>query len=227
MGTGAALASGLVAGLAVAMPLGAIGVLLVQEGALRGVRRALPGAAAVASVDALYCALAVLGGSAAAPVVASWRPWPALVGGGALLVVAGVGLRRGIAARAGGAMSDEVGPSGRATSDEAAASGAARAGGGWRRCLLFVGLTAINPATLVYFAALLSGLAELTGRPTAAGVFVVGVAVASFGWQALLVVGGGLLGGRAGLGARRATVVVGNAMVAALGVATIWRAVRP
>jgi arginine exporter protein ArgO len=227
MGTGAALASGLVAGLAVAMPLGAIGVLLVQEGALRGARRALPAAAAVASVDALYCALAVLMGAAAAPVIASWRPWPTLVGGAALLVVAGVGLRRSRTARAGGAMSDDAAAarvkgmprSGQAVPDEA--------GAGWRRYLLFFALTAINPATLVYFAALTAGLAELTGRAATAGVFVAGVGVASFGWQASLVVVGGLLGVRAGPGVRRATVVVGNAMVAALGVATIWRAARP
>ncbi len=204
MGTGAALVSGMLAGLAVAMPLGAIGVLLVQEGAGLGARRALPGAAAVASVDALYCALALVAGGAAAPLVRAWGRWPALVGGVALLVVAAAGVRRGLVAWP-GALIDEPGRE------------------GWRRYAVFAGLTAVNPATLVFFAALVAALpAVTTGRPAVS--FVVGVGAASFAWQALLVVGGGLLGGRAGPRARRATVVVGNTVVAALGVATLLRA---
>jgi len=204
MGTGAALASGILAGLAVAMPLGAIGVLLVQEGAGLGARRALPGAAAVASVDALYCALAVLAGGVAAPLVRAWGRWPALVGSLALLVVAAIGLRRGFVARP-GAVPDEPGRA------------------GWRRYAVFAGLTAVNPATLVYFAALVAALpAAATGG--AALSFVVGAGAASFAWQALLVVGGGLLGGRAGPRTRRATVVVGNGVVAALGVTMLLRA---
>lgn len=203
MGTGTALASGILAGLAVAMPLGAIGVLLVQEGAGLGARRALPGAAAVASVDTLYCALAVLAGGFAAPLVRAWGRWPAVVGGVALLVVAAAGLRRGLAARP-GAVADEPGRA------------------GWRRYAVFAGLTAVNPATVVYFAALVAALPAATGG--GAVWFVVGVGVASFAWQAVLVGGGGLLGGRAGPRTRQATVVVGNAVVAALGVATLLRA---
>lgn len=203
MGTGTALASGILAGLAVAMPLGAIGVLLVQEGAGLGARRALPGAAAVASVDTLYCALAVLAGGVAAPLVRAWGRWPAVVGGVVLLVVAAAGLRRGLAARPGAVPAEP-----------------ARAG--WRRYAVFAGLTAVNPATVLYFAALVAALPAATGG--GAVWFVVGVGVASFAWQAVLVVGGGLLGGRAGPRTRRATVVVGNAVVAALGVATLLRA---
>ncbi len=226
MGTAAALAGGIVAGLAVAMPLGAIGVLLVQEGALRGVRRALPSAAAVAAVDALYCALATLLGGAVGPRVAAWGAWPGLAGGAALLVVAGVGLRRGLAARPGPAASDEaVGGcvGGRA---RRAVPGGGRAAGGWRRVVLVAGLTAVNPATLACFAALVTGLAALTSRPATAVAFVGGVGLASFGWQALLVVVGGLLGGRTGPHTRRATTVAGNAVVAALGVLTLLRALR-
>jgi arginine exporter protein ArgO len=221
MGTGAALASGVVAGLGVAMPLGAVGVLLVQEGASRGARRALSGAAAVASVDALYCALALLVGGVATPRLTAWRPWPALVGGVALLVVAGVGLRRGLARRDGEAPDEATGLR-RGPAEARDATPAAL-----RRYALFFGLTAVNPATLVSFTALASGLALLTDRPTTAGAFVAGVGAASFGWQALLVVVGGLLGGRAGPRVRRATTVVGNAVVALLGVVMLWRAMHP
>lgn len=205
MGTGAALAAGIGAGLAVAMPLGAIGVLLLQEGALRGVRGGLPGAAAVASVDALYGTLAVLAGRVAAPGVTRAAPWPALVGGVALLVVAAVGLRRGLAVRPAGGLDEP-------------------AGGGWRRYGLFLGLTMVNPGTLVSFVAIMAGLVDLARRPTSAAVFVAGVGVASFAWQAGLVALGGLLHGRVGERGRRATVLLGNAVVAALGVTLLVRA---
>lgn len=215
----------------------------MQEGALRGVRRALPGAAAVASVDALCCVLALLVGGAAAPHISQWRPWPAVVGGVALLVVAGVGLHRDRARRSGKAAPDEVAPDG-AAPDGAAPDGASAGGtpcagatptgpvsspyagvaAGWRRYALFFGLTAVNPLTLVYFAALVPGLAALTSRAALAAAFVVGVGVTSFGWQALLVVVGSVLGGRAGPRVRRATVVVGNAIVAVLGLLTLAHA---
>ena len=65
LGSGAvlpALAAGLLAGLGVALPLGAVGVLLLQEGMLRGRRSALLGASAVATVDLAYAAAAVVAG---------------------------------------------------------------------------------------------------------------------------------------------------------------------
>ena len=206
MGTGAALAAGVVAGLAVAMPLGAIGVLLLREGAQRGARGGLPGAAGVASVDAFYCALAVLVGGVATPVVRRAAPWPALVGGVALLAVAAIGLRRGLRRRPAG-------------EPDAPVTGAGR-----HRYTLFVGLTMVNPGTLVYFAAIVAGVVGLASRPTSAAAFVVGAGTASFAWQAVLVGLGGALHGRLGERGRRATVLLGNAVVAVLGVAMLVRA---
>src|SRR4051812_50032186 len=58
--------SGLVAGWGVAIPLGAIGVLLVDLGMRAGLRRASAAAAAVATADGLYAAVAAVAGSAVA-----------------------------------------------------------------------------------------------------------------------------------------------------------------
>src|SRR4051795_11751382 len=58
--------SGLVAGWGVAVPLGAIGVLLVDLGIRAGLRRADGAAAAVATADLLYAGVAAVAGSAAA-----------------------------------------------------------------------------------------------------------------------------------------------------------------
>src|SRR3954454_20185485 len=68
--------SGLVAGWGRAIPLGAIGVLLVDLGMRAGLRRASAAAAAVATADLLYAGVAALAGSAAAALLAP--PQPAL-----------------------------------------------------------------------------------------------------------------------------------------------------
>ena len=198
-----ALLAGLLAGLGIAVPLGAIAVLLVSEGVNRGFRRGAPGAIAVGAVDTLYCTAAVTVGALAAPVVTSWGRWPALAGGCALLILAVVGLWRSLSRpSAGGATEAPV-------------------GSGWHRFALFVGLTAINPATLIYFAAITVGMADLLRSPLSAGMFVLGVATASITWQLLVVAAGALLRGRLTPRARRTTALVGNLIVAGLGVAMI------
>jgi arginine exporter protein ArgO len=198
-----ALGAGLLAGLGIAVPLGAIAVLLVAEGVDRGFRRGAPGAIAVGLVDTLYCTAAVTVGALAAPVVTSWGRWPALVGGCALLVLAVVGGLRSLSRSHAGDATE------------------APTGSGWHRFALFLGLTAINPATLIYFGAITVGMADLLGTTLAAGLFVLGVAAASITWQLLVVGAGALLRGRLTEGARRVTGLTGNVIIAGLGTAMI------
>ncbi|MFY1584937.1 LysE family transporter [Micromonospora sp. WMMD734] len=80
--------AGFAAGLGVAMPLGAIGVLIFREGMLRGHRSGLAAAFGVATVDTLYCLGALLTGAALAPVIASWGDAPRYLSG---LVIVGLG----------------------------------------------------------------------------------------------------------------------------------------
>ena len=161
------------------------------------------GAIAVGTVDTLYCTAAVGLGAVAAPVITSWGPWPARVGGTALLVISALGIWRALRRSTAGA---DAGPP---------------AGSPWRRFALFLGLTAINPATLVYFAAITVGLAHLLQSPLAAGLFVAGVGAASVSWQLLIVAGGALLRGRLTARARQVTGLVGNVIIAALGIAML------
>lgn len=202
-----ALGAGLVAGLALALPLGAIGVLLLQEGATRGLTRGAPAALAVATVDVLYCTAALAVGAAAAPLIASWAPWPQIIGGAVLVAIAARGFARASrppAAQPGtGPRSEPCG----------------------RRFLLFVGLTAINPATLLYFTAIVAGPTAATSSAPAALLFVAGVGVASATWQLVLVAAGALVRRAAGPRFARVTAVIGHAAVAALGVAMITAAV--
>ncbi|MET1016034.1 MAG: LysE family transporter, partial [Leifsonia flava] len=129
---------GLLAGLGVAMPLGAIGILLIREGVTAGFRIAAAGAAAAALVDSAYCVLAVAVGSVAAPWVDTLGPAPQAIAGIVLVWLGVSGLSgSGAASRADDTLSDRspIGAFAR-----------------------FTGLTAINPATLVYFFALTAAL---------------------------------------------------------------------
>lgn len=202
MDPSAALLFGILAGLALALPLGAIGVLLVQEGVTRGWRRGLPSAAGVATVDTCYCALALTAGYSAAPVLERLTPWPGLLGGVVLVVLGCVGLNRvrRPAAPGGGRISG--------------APGSPRA-----RFALFLGLTAVNPATLLYFMALLPGLTRSGPAPGAHLSFVVGVGAASLLWQILLVGAGALLRRTLSTRVRAWTAAAGSITVSILGFA--------
>jgi threonine/homoserine/homoserine lactone efflux protein len=204
-----ALGSGLLAGWGIALPLGAVAALLLAEGMTRGFARGWPGAVAVAAVDVAYCALALSVGAAAATVVARYDPWPVVVGGVALVVIAAVGTVRASAPQ-------------RTAAVDGRPEGGSELSSGRRRFALFFGLTAVNPATLVYFAALAVAVAPST--PATTGAFVTGVGVASASWQLALVAVGATVRGRATPRTRYVTTLVGNAIVALLGVAMVIRA---
>lgn len=192
-----ALIAGVVAGLAVAVPLGAIGVLVVELGVTSGFRTAWAAGMGVASADLGYGAAAAFAGGALAGVLAPARSEIALVGAGVLTAIALHGLWRAARGRP-----DDHGP-------------APRPGGG-RTYLRFLALTAVNPLTIAIFAAIVAGLPEVADAGTAArAAFAAGVFAASAAWQSLLAAGGALLG-RAAPRARIATSVAGHLIVLAL-----------
>lgn len=217
VGVGSAFLAGVVAGLAVAVPLGGIGVLLLAEGAQRGVRAGLPAAAGVASVDAGYGLAACLFGALATPLVARLSPWPGLLAGLALLLMAVVQGHRALRGSVPGSVPGPDRGPGQAGPRRSAA----------RRYAVFVGLTAINPATLGYFAAVTTALRGLTGQPPTALAFATGVGLASVGWQSALVAVGAVGFRRADPRVSRATGGAAAALVAVLGVVTVVQALRP
>lgn len=194
---------GLAAGLGIAVPLGAVGVLLLRTGMTHGWRPAAAGALGVATVDLAYATVAVLAGAAVTQVLSGYEPIVRAVGGLVLATIAARGLLRL-----------------RGPMTEPADAPVTRARGTFAR---FVGLTLINPLTAVYFAAVVAGL---TTRLSGAGervAFVIGVAVGSAAWQLVLAGAGSLAGLRAGprlrtvLGAVGDLVVLGLAAVVAFG----------
>ncbi len=190
-----ALAAGIVAGLAVAVPLGAIGVLIVDLGVRGGFRPAFLAGLGTAMADGVYATVAAVAGLA----VGAWlAPAQRAISLTAAAVLAGVGIYGLLALRR---------PPG--SRRLPAADG--------RLVARFLGLTAINPATAATFAGLMIGLPAVA-HASAPGkaAFVVGAFGASLAWQSTLAGGGALM--RHGLPARARvwTSVAGQLIVLGL-----------
>ena len=85
------LVAGLVAGYGVAIPVGAIGVLVVDAGMRGGFRPAAAAASGVAAADFLYAALAAAAGTAIAALLEPWQRTVQLVAAAVLVGVAALG----------------------------------------------------------------------------------------------------------------------------------------
>lgn len=191
----AALLAGLLAGYGIAVPVGAIGALLVSLTARTSARVGAAAALGVATADGLYAVIAVLGGTGAARLVA---PVAGPLRWAAGLVLAALAVRTAVAA---------LRPTGAAARAGLDSPGRAYAG--------LLALTLLNPATIVYFAALVLGqrASTVAGLPAGAA-FALAAFAASASWQLLLAAGGAALGrvltGRRG---RLATGMVSSGVI--------------
>ena len=200
-----AFLAGGVAGYGVALPVGAISVLIVDTGLRRGLVPAMAAGLGAATADLLYASVAMLAGSAIVALLAPISGWLRLVSGAVLLVIAAVMLVGNLRAR-------------RAEPAAAAEAAPAARERGLRRTFAgFLGLTLLNPLTIVYFTALILGLRDQRLEPLdARAAFVAGVFVASLSWQWILAGAGTVLRHRLSGTARTITSLVGAAIVAAL-----------
>jgi threonine/homoserine/homoserine lactone efflux protein len=172
----AAFVAGALAGYAIAIPVGAIAVLIVETGVRRGFRVAAAAGAGAATADFVYATLAMAGGTAIAPALAPWSA-PLRVAAIVFLLYLGVrGLVRVARDQRGTAAGSVPGA-------PAARSGGPGALATYAR---FVGLTLLNPSTVVYFAALVLALPSLGADPLSRPAFVVGAFLASISWQTVL-----------------------------------------
>ncbi|MEU9416980.1 LysE family transporter [Streptomyces sp. NPDC048272] len=208
--------AGAVAGLGVAMPMGAMSVLLLQE-AMRRRRAAVAAATGIAAVDLGYAALATALGPWVASHLQPVEAWVRLASALILLVIAARGLRSGTAAPAGStAPTTAAAPA--APVPSVGGAGSSRPARTFGR---YVALTAVNPTTALYFAALTTAQGGgLRTGPTGAA-FLAGVALASLLWQQFLVVLGSFAGARVSPAVRVWTFRLGHGLVAAyaLGIA--------
>ena len=207
----AAFVAGALAGYAIAIPVGAIAVLIVDTGLRRGFRIAAAAGAGAATADLTYATVAMVGGTAIGPALAPWSV-PLRVAAIAFLLFLGL---RGLAgiARDRRAMA--------AGTDPEASAGATRTGGlgALATYLRFVGLTLLNPSTVVYFAALVLALPSLGTEPLARPAFVVGAFLASISWQTVLAGVGAVAHHRLPAQFRVGIGVLGNLMICGFAVA--------
>ena len=209
-----AFVAGLFAGLALAIPFGAVSAIILSMAAARGLRVGVAAGLGTATVDGLYAALAVSCGALLAPVVGRLETPLAVVSSG-VLVVMGVWMLRPVFSHA-SASSDPGEPR-----PEIAVE--ARPVSASRGYLTVFGLTVVNPVTVVYFTALVVAGAPATGVDGVA--FVLGVAIGSAVWQCLLALAGAVAGravtGPVGV---RVTAGVGGGFVVVLGLLGVKRA---
>ncbi len=205
----AALA-GAVAGYAIAIPVGAIAVLIIHTGIREGFGHGVAAAAGAATADGIYSTIASLAGLGITAVIGPLLMPLRIVGGVALVLIGARGL---IALRSPRAIGEPT--------DAIALQRPRR-----QTYLSLLALTMLNPATIIYFAALTVGLPFLGGVGERLA-FSAAAFAASFSWQVLLAVFGTALGRGAGARLRQPTIVLGNAIVIVLGLLIVAEALRP
>ncbi|MEV6165650.1 LysE family transporter [Streptomyces sp. NPDC052052] len=194
------LIAGALAGYGIAMPVGAVTIMIVTLSAQESLRTGLAGAMGTATADGLYALIAALTGAALAgllrPVAVPMR-WAAAI---VLVALAVKGLTT--------AIRRSLDP------DSVQRVEAKRP---LNTYVQFLGLTVLNPLTIIYFSALVLALRNDNWPPMGGFMFVTAAFIASASWQALLAVGGALIGrfltSRKG---RLGTAVIGNGVIIVL-----------
>jgi threonine/homoserine/homoserine lactone efflux protein len=192
-----ALLAGLVAGLAIAIQVGAVSLLLIEASVVRGPRVGVAAGMGVATADLAYATVAALAGGAAGAALSSHEAEIKL---SAALVLAAIAVH-GLVRLRGGAAPVEATPVGEARSP----------GGHYAR---FLAITMANPLTVASFAAVAAAL-SLDG-PGAAVAFAAGVGVASAGWHGALTLAAGHAGRWMTPRVRRGLAVGGRLLVLAI-----------
>jgi threonine/homoserine/homoserine lactone efflux protein len=196
MGPTAALLAGLIAGLAVAMQVGAVSLLLVEASVVAGPRAGVAAGMGVATVDFGFAAVAAAAGGVAGPALAGYEGEIRTAGAVVLAAIALHGLIT--------------------LARERDTPSAPAAAGGTPRALYarFLAITAANPLTVASFAAVAAAL-TLDG-PASAAAFAVGAGAASAGWHVVLTVAAGHAGRWITPRIRRGLAIGGRLVVLAI-----------
>jgi threonine/homoserine/homoserine lactone efflux protein len=190
-----ALLAGLVAGLAIAMQVGAVSLLLIEAAVVGGPRVGVAAGMGVAAADLGYAAVAAVAGGAAGAALSSHEAAIHIVAATVVAAVAVYGLI---------ALARDDAPDAVATTGGTPGAHFAR----------FLAITAANPLTIASFAAVAAAL-SLDG-PAAAAAFAAGVGVASAAWHVLLTVAAGHAGRWMKPRVRRGLAIAGRLAVLAI-----------
>lgn len=201
---------GVLSGLGLAVPVGAMSIMLFQTSATRGWRHGATAGFAMATVDLGYAILTAAIGSSLIGFLADWGKTLSAFGAALLLALGLVTVVRSWRSR----------NSSRAAIDSPAAD--AQASGGLARTFaIFTGATIINPQTALYFLAIAPSVAVAGGSWAWFGL---GVFLGSVVWQQVLAFGGSLMHRRSNDRLRFVTGLVGGGLVVALSVFMLLKA---
>jgi threonine/homoserine/homoserine lactone efflux protein len=189
----AALLAGLVAGIAIAMQVGAVSLLLIEASVVAGPRVGAAAGLGVATADLGYAAVAAAAGGAAGAALSSHESEIRIFAAAVLAAIAAHGLLR---------LRTE--PPARVAHEGAAGA----------HYLRFLAITGANPLTIASFAAVAAAL-SLDG-PGAAVAFALGVGAASAAWHLVLTLAAGHAGRWVTPAIRRALAIGGRLVVLAI-----------
>ena len=189
----AALLAGLVAGLAIAMQVGAVSLLLIEASVVAGPRVGVAAGMGVATADLGYAAVAAAAGGAAGAALSSHESEIKVF---AAIVLAAIAVHGLVRLR---------------TEPPAPVAGEGAAGSHYVR---FLAITGANPLTIASFAAVAAAL-SLDG-PGAAVAFAAGVGAASAAWHLALTLAAGHAGRWVTPRVRRALAIGGRLLVLAI-----------
>lgn len=168
---------GFMAGLALAVPVGPMAIMLINTTISRGIRHGAIGAFGMASVDGLYAFTVFVVGGLVTSVLSGTKVWFGVAGAMILLWLGFQTIRKNVRLLK--------------TADENPATSAV-GGSIAKTYLTFVGATVVNPPTAIYFLAIAPNVANLgyslSGLNVA--VFSIAVLVGSLVWQEALVLTG-------------------------------------
>lgn len=169
-------AIGFAAGLALAIPVGPMAIMLINTTIARGWRHGTIGALAMATVDGLYAATVFFIGGAISAWLNGWALQLSLGGAAILLYLGSAALVRSL----------------KDLRSDAEPFDASTAGSRAKTFATFFGATVLNPPTALYFLALAPSVAQLAqgGLANAGLAFAIGVFVGSIVWQQSLAFAG-------------------------------------
>lgn len=197
-------AQALLLGLAIAAPVGPIGLLCIDRSLRQGPWVGLATGLGAATADALYATLGALGLSALIQQLTALA-LPLAVAGSLLLAWMGLGMLRR-----------------QASSRTARTAGAHGCCSAWASALL---LTLSNPMTILSFLAVFASLSGHAQPGMAEALLMVaGVFAGSALWWCVLAFGAGRLLGRLGEAGRQRIDIVCGLLLLGMGLLLLWRA---
>lgn len=166
-----ALWEGMLAGYGIAIPIGAISVLILETSIRRGFLFGFVAGAGAAMADTVYALIASIAGIVVASALSPYAGTLKMISGIILLSIGFYGLRQAL----------------KRGKSEIHGSGEVASRGHKRTFWQFLGLTLLNPLTVVYFTALIMNReTSFAPSPMEQLTFVFGAGLASLSWQTLL-----------------------------------------